>query len=39
MIIRSFELGNNLDHNIFLFHGQNDGLKEDLVNNLIKPKY
>ena len=39
MIIKSFELGNNLDHNFFLFHGQNDGLKENLINNLIKPKY
>ena len=39
MIIKSFELKNNLNHNLFLFHGQNDGLKEDLINNLIKPKY
>ena len=39
MIVKSFELKNNLDHNIFLFHGQNDGHKEDLINNLIKPKY
>ena len=39
MIIKSFELKNNLDHNLFLFHGQNDGQKEDLINNLIKPKY
>ena len=39
MIIKSFELKNNLNHNLFLFHGQNDGHKEDLINNLIKPKY
>ena len=39
MIIKSFELKNNLNHNFFLFHGQNDGHKEDLINNLIKPKY
>ena len=39
MIIKSFELKNNLDHNLFLFHGQNDGQKEDLINNLIKPKF
>ena len=39
MIIKSFELKNNLNHNFFLFHGQNDGQKEDLINNLIKPKY
>ena len=39
MIIKSYELKNNLNQNLFLFHGQNDGLKEDLINNLIKPKY
>ena len=39
MIIKSFEFKNNLSHNLFLFHGQNDGHKEDLINNLIKPKY
>ena len=39
MIIKSFELKNNLNHNLYLFHGQNDGLKEDLIRNLIKPKY
>ena len=39
MIIKSSELKNNLNHNLFLFHGQNNGLKEDLINNLIKPKY
>ena len=39
MIVKSFELKNNLNHNFFLFHGQNEGLKEDLINNLIKPRY
>ena len=39
MIIKSFELKNNLNHNLFLFHGQNDGHKEDLLNSFIKPKY
>ena len=39
MIVKSFELKDKLNHNLFLFHGQNDGLKEDLINNLIKPKY
>ena len=39
MIIKSFEFKNNLSHNLFLFHGQNDGHKEDLINNLIRPKY
>ena len=37
--IKSSEIKNNLNHNLFLFHGQNNGLKEDLINNLIKPKY
>ena len=39
MIVKSFELRKNLNNNLFLFHGQNDGYKEDLINNLIKPKY
>ena len=39
MIIKSFEFKNNLNHNLFLFHGLNDGHKEDLINDLIKPKY
>ena len=39
MIVKFFELKNNLNNNLFLFHGQNDGLKEDLINNIIKPKY
>ena len=39
MIIKSFEFKENINHNLYLFHGQNDGLKEDLINNLIKPKY
>lgn len=39
MIIKSFELKNHLNHNLFLFHGQNDGHKEELINNLIRPKY
>lgn len=39
MIIKSFELKNNLNNNFFLFHGQNDGLKENIINKLIKPKY
>lgn len=39
MIVKSFEIKNNIDQNFYLFHGQNDGLKEDIINNLIKPKY
>ena len=39
MIVKSFELKKNLNNKLFLFHGQNDGHKEDLINNIIKPKY
>ena len=39
MIIKSFELKNNLNHNLFLFHGENEGQKEDLINRIIKPNY
>ena len=39
MIIKSFEVKNNLKNGIFLFHGQNDGQKEDLIKELIKPNY
>ena len=39
MIIKSFELKNNLNHNLFLFHGENEGQKEDLINTIIKPNY
>ena len=39
MIVKSFELRKNLNNNLFLFHGQNDGHKEELINNLIKPNY
>ena len=39
MIIKSFELKNNLNYNLYLFHGQNDGQKEDLINKIIKPIY
>ena len=39
MIIKSFELKNHLNHNLFLFHGQNDGHKEYLIDSLIKTKY
>ena len=39
MIIKTFDLKNNLNHNLFLFHGENEGQKEDLINRLIKPNY
>ena len=39
MIIKSFELKNNLNHKLFLFHGENEGQKEDLINKIIKPIY
>ena len=39
MIIKHYELKKELNHKIYLFHGENNGLKEDLINNFIKPKY
>ena len=39
MIIKSFEIKNNLNQNIYLFHGQNDGQKEDLIKQKIKPSF
>lgn len=37
MIVKSYEIKNYLKKTIFLFHGQNDGLKEELVNKNFKP--
>ena len=39
MIIKSFELKKNLDKKIYLFHGQNDGQKEDLINEIKRDGY
>ena len=39
MIIKSFEVKNNIKNSIYLFHGQNNGQKEDLIEELIKPNY
>ena len=39
MIIKSFEVKNNIKNSIYLFHGQNDGQKEDLIEELIKPNF
>ena len=39
MIIKSFELKNNLNYHLYLFHGQNDGQKEDLINKIIRPNF
>ena len=39
MIIKSFEIKSNLNHDIYLFHGQNDGQKEDLIKQKIKPSF
>ena len=36
MISKVFELKNNLDKNIYLFHGQNDGHKETILNDHFK---
>ena len=39
MIVKSFELKNNLKKNYFLFHGYNDGHKETIINDLFKANY
>ena len=39
MIIKSFELKNNLKKNYFLFHGHNDGHKETIIRDLFKINY
>ena len=39
MIIKSSELKNNLNNNLYLFHGLNDGQKEDLIEKIVKPNY
>ena len=39
MISKVFELKNNLDKNIYLFHGQNDGHKETILNNHFKNRF
>lgn len=39
MISKVFELKDNLDKNIYLFHGQNDGHKETILNNHFKNRF
>tara|TARA_B100000767_G_scaffold17022_1_gene15795 strand:- start:503 stop:1498 length:996 start_codon:yes stop_codon:yes gene_type:complete len=41
MILKSFELKKIKieDYNFFLFYGDNDGLKEEIIENLFKKKY
>ena len=39
MISKVFELKNNLGKNIYLFHGQNDGHKETILNNYFKNRF
>ena len=39
MIVKSFELKNNLKKSFFLLHGQNDGQKETIINDLFKINY
>ena len=39
MISKVFELKNNLDKNIYLFHGQNDGHKETILNDHFKNRF
>ena len=39
MILKSHEISKKFEKNIYLFHGQNDGHKEQIVDELIKSKY
>ena len=39
MILKSYEISRKFEKNIYLFHGQNDGHKEQIVDELIKSKY
>lgn len=40
MIIKSYDVKNYLNKNsIFLFYGENDGLKEEIINNFFKKKH
>ena len=39
MIVKSFELKNNLKKNFFLLHGHNEGHKETIINDLFKTNY
>ena len=39
MILKSYEIDKKFEKNIYLFHGQNDGHKEQIVDGLIKSKY
>ena len=36
MIVKNYELKNNLNYNLFLLHGENHGLKEFYISNLFK---
>ena len=37
MILRSQDLNKNLKKNLFLFHGVNEGYKEEIIKKLFKP--
>ncbi len=39
MILKTYNLNENIDAKIFLFHGVNDGQKEELVENKFKPMF
>jgi DNA polymerase III subunit delta len=41
MILKSFELGklNNKNHNFYLFYGNNEGLKEEIIKTLFEKNY
>ena len=41
MILKSYNLNKNLDHkiNYYLLYGKNTGQIEELINDILKPKF
>ena len=37
MILKTFNLDKNINSKIFLFHGVNDGQKDEIIENKFKP--
>ena len=39
MIVKPYEINKNLEKKIYLFYGENNGHKEEIINNLFKQEY
>ena len=37
MILKTYDLSKNIDAKIFLFHGINEGQKEEIIEKIFKP--